>query len=124
MDNLFGTHTVRYALVAVVGAAALAVSAYYLYRFAVAIKMPAALAWTLPVVLEAGAGGASLWWLMSGQGTAVRQFARGLALSCLAASLHGNALSHLIDNGFVQVTVVLVIGVAVCTRRCSGRSST
>jgi len=103
---------VRYAAVAVVGATVLAVSAYYLYKLAEAINMPVGLAWSLPVALEAGAATGSLWWLMSDKGTAVRRLACGLTLSCLAASLLGNALSHLIDNDLLKVTVLLVIGVS------------
>jgi len=74
--------------------------------------MPVGLAWSLPVALEAGAATGSLWWLMSDKETAVRRLACGLTLSCLAASLLGNALSHLIDNGLIKVTALLVIGVS------------
>ncbi len=96
-----------YAVVAVVGATVLLVSAYYLWQLALLVHMPVWLAWTLPVALDAGAAGATVCWV--GATGAARAWGRGIALSALAGTVAGNALSHLIGFGVVKVGPLLVI---------------
>lgn len=102
---------VAYALVAIVGATAATVSAYYLWRLAVATGEPDWLAWSLPVTLDAGAAGGTILWVAGP--ARVRVWARGIALSALAGTLVGNALSHLIAVGVVPVSPVLVVAIGV-----------
>lgn len=98
-----------YAVVAVVGATVLLVSAYYLWQLALLVHMPVWLAWTLPVALDAGAAGATVCWV--GAHGPARAWGRGIAISALAATVAGNALSHLIGFGLVRATPPLVIAI-------------
>ena len=103
---------IAYALLAVVGATGLAVSAFYLWHLALQVHMPKELAWSLPVTLDAGAAGATIVWVGGSAGRA-REWARAIALCALAATLVGNALSHVIEAKLVEVTPVLVIAIGV-----------
>ncbi|MGH3601293.1 MAG: hypothetical protein ACRDQH_13655, partial [Pseudonocardiaceae bacterium] len=76
---------VAYAVVALVGATTLLVSAYSLWRLALAVGMPGWLAWSLPVALDAGAAGATIVWVAGPIGSA-RSWARGIALSALTGT--------------------------------------
>ncbi len=53
-----------------------------------------ALAWLLPVVVDAGAAAGSLVWLGGTAAGAARRFARALALTLLTLSVAANALGH------------------------------
>lgn len=99
---------IGYALVAIVGATCLLVSAYYLWRLALLTGMPTWLAWSLPVALDVAAAGAAFYWVTGRKAT--RKWGRGIALSALAGTLAGNALSHLITFGLMKVSPWLVIG--------------
>lgn len=108
MTGRSGILALAYAVVAVVGVTVLAVSAYYLWRLADLAGMPAQLAWTLPVALDAGAVGATVCWVAA-PGRA-RAWGQGIAVGALAATVTGNVLAHLIEFGMMPVTPALVIG--------------
>lgn len=102
-----------YGLVGVVGATVLAVSAYYLYRLAEALHMPPGLAWSLPVALDVGSAFGTVCWIVADDESGAWRFGRAFALSCLAGTLAGNGLSHLLDPAFrvIQVNPWLAVGV-------------
>jgi hypothetical protein len=100
-----------YGLVGVVGATVLVVSAYYLHELAIAVKMPAELAWTLPVALDVGAAFGTVCWMIAEDDGEARRFGRGFALSCLAGTLVGNGLAHLLDFHVFVVNPWLAVGV-------------
>lgn len=108
MNGRTGVLALAYLVVAVVGATVLAVSAYYLWTLALLAGMPPALAWTLPVALDAGAIGATVCWVAA-PGRA-KAWGQGIALGALAATVSGNILAHLIDFQMLPVTPALVIG--------------
>jgi hypothetical protein len=106
-----GILALAYTVVAVVGATVLAVSAYYLWLFASLAGMPDALAWTLPVALDAGAIGATVCWVAA-PGKA-RRWGQGIALILLGGTVLCNILAHLITFGMLPVSAPLVVALAV-----------
>jgi hypothetical protein len=106
-----GILALAYTVVAVVGATVLAVSAYYLWLFASLAGMPDALAWTLPVALDAGAIGATVCWVAA-PGKA-RRWGQGIALMLLGGTVLCNILAHLITFGMLPVSAPLVVALAV-----------
>jgi hypothetical protein len=111
MTQRAGILALAYTVVAVVGVTVLAVSAYYLWLFAHLAGMPDALAWTLPVALDAGAIGATVCWVAA-PGKA-RRWGQGIALGALGGTVAGNILAHLITFGMLPVTAPLVIALGV-----------
>jgi hypothetical protein len=99
-----------YGLVGVVGVTVLAVSAYYLHKLAVAVKMPVQLAWTLPVALDVDAAFGTVCWMIAEDDGEARRFGRGFALSCLFGTLVGNGLAHLLDFHVIVVDPWLAVG--------------
>lgn len=98
-----------YGLIGVVGTTVLAVSAYYLHDLALAVRMPEPLAWSLPITLDLGAAAGAVCWILADNGTRFFRWGLGVALSCLAGTLAGNALAHLIDMREISVTPWLVV---------------
>lgn len=85
-----------------------AVSAYYLTRWAIANRMPVALAWTLPVVFDASA----LLGLIVARRPAdarARKTALWFAGSSAAASAVGNGAMHAVDFGELHVSLWTVV---------------
>lgn len=85
---------VLYGLLAVVASAAAVLSFAALRDLALLCGFAPALAWLLPVVVDAGAAAGSLVWLGGPAAAAARRFARTLALTLLALSVAANALGH------------------------------
>lgn len=83
-----------YLLLTVVASAAAMLSFAALRDLALLCGFSSALAWLLPVVVDAGAAAGSLVWLGAGSGVQARRFARRLALGLLALSVAANALGH------------------------------
>jgi hypothetical protein len=83
-----------YLLLTVVAGAAAMLSFAALRDLALLCGFTSALAWLLPVVVDAGAASGSLVWLGPATGTAARVFARRLALGLLGLSVAANALGH------------------------------
>lgn len=83
-----------YLLLTVVAGAAAMLSFAALRDLALLCGFSSALAWLLPVIVDAGAAAGSLVWLGASSGEQARRFARRLALGLLALSVAANALSH------------------------------
>ena len=83
-----------YVLLTVVAGAAAMLSFAALRDLALLCGFGPALAWLLPVVVDAGAAAGSLVWLGARTGEPARRFARRLALGLLALSVAANALGH------------------------------
>ena len=84
---------VLFALLAIVAVAAAVLSFDALRSLALLAAFAPALAWLLPVVVDAGAASGSLVWL-SRPGGRAEAFGRALALTLLGSSVAGNAVSH------------------------------
>ncbi len=85
---------VLFGLLVVVAAAAAVLSFAALRDLARLCGFSAALAWLLPVVVDAGAAAGSLVWLGGRAAVAAQRFARVLALGLLTLSVGANALGH------------------------------
>lgn len=85
---------VLFGLLLVVAAAAAVLSFAALRDLARLCGFSAALAWLLPVVVDAGAAAGSLVWLGGRAAPAAQRFARVLALGLLTLSVGANALGH------------------------------
>ena len=83
-----------YVLLTVVAGAAAMLSFAALRDLALLCGFTPALAWLLPVVVDAGAAAGSLVWLGARTGELARRFARRLALGLLGLSVAANALGH------------------------------
>jgi Protein of unknown function (DUF2637). len=83
-----------FALLLVVAAAAAVLSFSALRDLAELCGFSTALAWLLPVTVDAGAAAGSLVWLGGWAGDTARRFARWLALVLLGSSVAANALGH------------------------------
>jgi hypothetical protein len=83
-----------YGLLLLVASAAAVLSFSALRDLARLCGFSAALAWLLPVVVDAGAASGSVVWLGGGSAHQARRFARTLALSLLGLSVAANALGH------------------------------
>lgn len=83
-----------YGLLLIVAAAAAVLSFAALRDLALLTGFTPALAWLLPVVVDAGAAAGTLVWLGGAVTAPARRFARALALALLALSVAANALSH------------------------------
>lgn len=81
-------------LLGVVAAAAAVLSFAALRDLAWVCGFAPALAWLLPVVVDAGAAAGSLVWLGGAAAEPARRFARVLALGLLTLSVAANALGH------------------------------
>ena len=92
-DGVNGRGTL-YLLLAVVAGAAAMLSFAALRDLALLCGFSRALAWLLPVVVDAGAAAGSLVWLRPATGADARLFARRLALGLLGLSVVANALGH------------------------------
>ena len=79
---------------AVVAIAAAVLSFDALRHLAVMVGTPGALAWLLPVTVDAAAVVATRVWLAGGAPARAWRFARVLALTMVALSVAGNAVSH------------------------------
>lgn len=82
-----------YGLLSIVAAAAAVLSFSALRDLALDSGFAPALAWLLPVVVDAGAAAGTLVWLARENGRA-KTFGRRLALVLLGSSVGGNAVSH------------------------------
>lgn len=89
-----GARLVLFGLLLVVAAAAAVLSFAALRDLALLCGFSPALAWLLPVVVDAGAAAGSLVWLGNRAGGPARRFARALALGLLTLSVAANALGH------------------------------
>ncbi len=85
---------VLFGLLGVVAGAAAVLSFAALRDLARVCGFTPALAWLLPVVVDAGAAAGSLVWLGGTATEPARRFARALALTLLALSVAANALGH------------------------------
>ncbi len=85
---------VLYGLLLIVATAAAVLSFAALRDLALQCGFAPALAWLLPVVVDAGAAAGSLVWLGGAVSTSARRFARSLALALLGLSVAANALGH------------------------------
>lgn len=85
---------VLYGLLLIVAAAAAVLSFAALRDLALLCGFAPALAWLLPVVVDAGAAAGSLVWLGGWTAESARRFARSLALALLGLSVAANALGH------------------------------
>ena len=85
---------VLYLLLGIVATAAAVLSFSALRDLAGVCGFSPALAWLLPVVVDAGAAAGSLVWLGGAVIDAARRFARALALALLGLSVAANALGH------------------------------
>ena len=83
-----------YVLLTVVAGAAAMLSFAALRDLALLCGFAPALAWLLPVVVDAGAAAGSRVWLGADSARAARRFARRLALGLLGLSVAANALGH------------------------------
>jgi Protein of unknown function (DUF2637) len=83
-----------YVLLSVVAGAAAMLSFAALRDLAELCGFTPALAWLLPVVVDAGAAAGSLVWLSRTTAAEARRFARRLALGLLGLSVAANALGH------------------------------
>lgn len=83
-----------YGLLLIVAAAAAVLSFAALRDLALLCGFTPALAWLLPVVVDAGAAAGSLVWLGGTVTESARRFARALALALLGLSVAANALGH------------------------------
>lgn len=80
--------------IGIVAAAAAVMSFSALRRLAERVDVAPALAWLLPVAIDAAIVVATRVWLIGGAGDRVTRYARFLALSALALSVAGNATEH------------------------------
>lgn len=85
---------VLFGLLGVVATAAAVLSFAALRDLARVCGFTPALAWLLPVVVDAGAAAGSLVWLGGTAREPARRFARALALTLLTLSVAANALGH------------------------------
>ena len=83
-----------YGLLLVVSGASAVLSFAALRDLALVCGFAVALAWLLPVVVDAGAAAGSLVWLGGQAGPPARRFARALAIGLLMLSVVANALGH------------------------------
>lgn len=89
--DLFGV-----VVLAVIGAAALVVSARYLALLAQILGWETWTSWLLPVAVDLLAAYAVRCWLSGDAEVDVRRFARKVAIAALAVSILGNAAAHIL----------------------------
>jgi hypothetical protein len=104
------SRAVLFGLLTVVAAAAAVLSFDALRTLALVCGFSPALAWLLPVTVDAGAAAGSLAWL-SRAGRA-RSFGRALALLLLTSSVAGNGLAHALDAYDAVPPWALVVAVS------------
>jgi Protein of unknown function (DUF2637) len=126
-----------YLLLTVVAGAAAMLSFAALRDLAELCGFTPALAWLLPVVVDAGAAAGSLVWLGAHTGELARRFARRLALGLLGLSVGANALGHglaafvllppwwvvVILSGIAPAVLGAMVHLAVLVGRLDGRVS-
>ncbi|WP_116048637.1 DUF2637 domain-containing protein [Amycolatopsis palatopharyngis] len=95
-----------------VAVSAAALSFASLQHLAVACGVSVALAWLVPVAIDAAAAVASWVWLAPSSPQAARRFARTLAIGTLALSVAGNALDHWLQIFGGQPAWWLVVALA------------
>lgn len=88
------TRVGMWVLLGLVAGAAAVLSFAALRDLAALCGFSTALAWLLPVTVDAGAAAGCLAWLAGARRHCGRPFARGLTWTLLAASVAGNALVH------------------------------
>lgn len=97
---------------AVVAVAAAVLSFDALRHLAVMVGTPGTLAWLLPVTVDAAAVVATRVWLAGGAPARAWRFARVLALTMVALSVAGNAVSHWLVAYQVEPAWWAVVAVA------------
>lgn len=97
---------------AVVAIAAAVLSFDALRHLAVMVGTPGTLAWLLPVTVDAAAVVATRVWLAGGAPARAWRFARVLALTMVALSVAGNAVSHWLAAYQVEPAWWAVVAVA------------
>lgn len=101
-----------YVLLAVVAVAAAVLSFAALRDLALLCGFSPALAWLLPVTVDAGAASGSFVWLARWTPPAATAYGRTLALLLLASSVGGNALGHGLSAYNARPHWLVVVGVS------------
>lgn len=101
-----------YILLAVVAVAAAVLSFAALRDLALLCGFSPALAWLLPVTVDAGAASGSFVWLARWTPPAATAYGRTLALLLLASSVGGNALGHGLSAYDARPHWLVVVGVS------------
>lgn len=101
-----------YTLLGIVAAAAAVLSFSALRDLALLCGFTPALAWLLPVVIDAGAAAGSIVWLARWTPAAATRYGRLLAVALLGSSVGGNALGHGLDAYGSRPHWLVVVGVS------------
>lgn len=101
-----------YALLAVVAVAAAVLSFAALRDLALLCGFSPALAWLLPVTVDAGAASGSFVWLARWTPPTATRYGRTLALLLLTSSVGGNALGHGLSAYDARPHWLVVVGVS------------